>query len=294
MKVVLFCGGLGTRLREYSDTVPKPMVNIGYRPILWHIMKYYAHYGHKDFILCLGYRGDLIRQYFLTYDECISNDFVLSNGGRDVHLYSRDIDDWRITFVDTGTRSNIGERLRAVEKYVAGEELFLANYSDGLSDLHLPTYLDYVRTKDKIASFLCVRPSQSLHVVAVDQHGMVSDIQSARESQFLVNGGFFAFKPAIFDHLGEGEELVEAPFRRLIDKGELTGYRYEGFWAAMDTFKDKQQFDAMELQGNTPWAVWKQANPPDTPPFAWPDGLGANVSSSDNGADRLPTGRRSA
>src|SRR5678816_1487607 len=101
MKVVLFCGGLGTRLREYSDTIPKPMVNIGHRPILWHVMKYYAHYGHKDFILCLGHRGDLIRQYFLHYDECISNDFVLTNGGRDIELYSRDIDDWRITFVDT-------------------------------------------------------------------------------------------------------------------------------------------------------------------------------------------------
>ncbi len=295
MKVVLFCGGLGTRLREYSDTVPKPMVNIGYRPILWHIMKYYAHYGHKDFILCLGYRGDLIRQYFLTYDECISNDFVLSNGGRDVELYSRDIDDWRITFVDTGARSNIGERLRAVEKYVANEEMFLANYSDGLSDLPLPAYLDYVRAKDKIASFVCVRPSQSLHVVTLDPDGMVSDIQSARESQFLVNGGFFAFKPGIFDHIGDGEELVEAPFRRLIDKGELTAYQYDGFWAAMDTFKDKQQFDAMELQGNTPWAVWKHDSAaPGAPLTVRPPSLGVAVSGADQDPDRLPRIRRSA
>jgi glucose-1-phosphate cytidylyltransferase len=111
MKVVLFCGGLGTRLREHSDTIPKPLVNIGHRPILWHLMRYYAHYGHKDFVLCLGYRGDLIREYFLNYNECMSNDFVLADGGKKVELLTRDLDDWRITFVDTGLQSNIGQRL---------------------------------------------------------------------------------------------------------------------------------------------------------------------------------------
>lgn len=293
MKVVLFCGGLGTRLREYSDTIPKPMVNIGHRPILWHVMKYYAHHGHKDFILCLGHRGDLIRQYFLNYDECVSNDFVLSNGGRDVQLFSRDLDDWRITFVDTGLHANIGQRLRAVEPYVAAEELFLANYSDGVSDLPLPAYLAHVRDKDKIASFVCVRPQHSMHVVSLDPGGLVTDIQSARESHFLVNGGFFAFKPAIFDHIGDGEELVEAPFRRLIDKGELTAYRYDGFWAAMDTLKDKQQFDAMELRGETPWAVWKQESL-EGRRAAWPDPLPAPVPAPDQSPSRLPRTRRSA
>ena len=265
MKVVLFCGGLGMRIREAGENVPKPMVTIGYRPILWHVMKYYAHYGHKDFILCLGHRGDLIRQYFLHYDECISNDFVLTNGGRDIELYSRDIDDWRITFVDTGLHSNIGQRLRAVEKYLVGERLFLANYSDGLSDLPLPEYLEHVTTKDKIATFVCVRPNQSFHVVSMDRAGMVNDIQSSRESQFLINGGFFAFKQEIFDYIGPDEELVEAPFRRLIDKGELAAYRYDGFWGAMDTLKDKQRFDDMESQGDTPWAIWKSAEDPASP-----------------------------
>ena len=257
MKVVLFCGGLGTRLREYSETIPKPMVTIGHRPIIWHLMKYYAHYGHKDFILCLGYRGDLIRQYFLNYEECISNDFVLSNGGRDVELFGRDIEDWRITFADTGVHATVGQRLKAVEKYLAGEEMFMANYSDGVSDLPLPEYLDHVRAKDKVASFLCVRPSQSFHVVSLDRGGMVTDLLPVRESSFLINGGFFVFKKAIFDYLRTGEELVEEPFRRLIDKGELLGYPYEGFWAAMDTLKDKQAFDEMESQGRTPWAVWQ-------------------------------------
>ena len=120
MKVVLFCGGLGTRLREHSDTIPKPLVNVGYRPIIWHLMRYYAHFGHKDFVLCLGYRGEMIREYFLNYEECMSNDFTLSGGGRKVDLHSSDIEDWRITFVDTGLHANIGERLLAVRKYVAG------------------------------------------------------------------------------------------------------------------------------------------------------------------------------
>src|SRR3989304_1682660 len=135
MKVVLFCGGLGMRLGGSSEDIPKPMVKIGYRPILWHVMKYYAHYGHKDFILCLGYKADKIKEYFLNYNECLSNDFTLSNGGKDLHLERCDITDWRITFVDTGQQSNIGHRLKAVEKYLQTEDIFLANYCDGLTDL---------------------------------------------------------------------------------------------------------------------------------------------------------------
>src|ERR1700728_3624546 len=142
MKVVLFCGGLGLRIRD-TDDVPKPMVQIGYRPILWHVMKYYAHFGHKDFILCLGHRADVIKNYFLNYNECVSNDFVLSQGGKKVDLLNSDIDDWNITFVDTGTGSNIGERLKAVEKYLEGEEEFLANYSDGVTDLPLPAQIEH-------------------------------------------------------------------------------------------------------------------------------------------------------
>jgi glucose-1-phosphate cytidylyltransferase len=233
------------------------MVPIGHRPILWHLMKYYAHYGHREFILCLGYRGDLIRQYFLNYDECLSNDFVLSSGGRDVQLYRRDIEDWRITFVDTGLRANIGQRLKAVEKYLGDDDAFLANYSDGLSDLNLTEYVAHFRAMDKVAQFLSVRPAQSFHVVSTGPDGVVTDLRSVDESDVLINGGFFVFRKEIFDHLGQGEELVEAPFRRLVDKGELIAYRHRGFWSAMDTFKDKQRFDDMESQGSTPWAVWK-------------------------------------
>jgi glucose-1-phosphate cytidylyltransferase len=259
MKVVLFCGGLGTRLREYSDTIPKPMVPIGHRPIVWHLMKYYAHYGHREFILCLGYRGDLIKQYFLTYDECLSNDFVLSEGGKSVHVYHRDIDDWRITFAETGISANLGQRLQAVQKYLGDDDAFLANYADGLTDLPLPEYIDNFRARDKVASFLCVKPTSTFHVVTLGAGGEVKDFQDVTRSGLWINGGFFAFKRRIFDYMKEGEELVHEPFQRLIREGELLASRYTGFWACMDTFKDKQRFDDMHARGDTPWEVWKPA-----------------------------------
>ena len=257
MKVVLFCGGLGMRLREYSDVIPKPMIDIGYRPLLWHMMKYYAHYGHTDFVLCLGHRGDVIKQYFLNYDECLSNDFVLSGGGRELELRSRDIDDWRITFVDTGLNANVGQRLKAVEPYLDGADVFMANYADGLSDLPLPEYLAYVAGQDRIGSFLCVRPNQSFHVVSMADDGLVSGIRHIGDAGVWINGGFFVFRKDIFRYIREGEELVEEPFRRLIAEQQLLAYRYEGFWGCMDTFKDKQVFDGMNARGETPWQVWK-------------------------------------
>jgi len=261
MKVVLFCGGMGMRLREYSDVIPKPMIEIGYRPLLWHVMKYYAHYGHSDFILCLGHRGDVIKQYFLNYDECLSNDFVLSNGGRDLQLRSRDIDDWRITFVDTGLNANIGQRLQAIEPYLDGDDVFMANYADGLCDLPLPEYLAYFRRHDRIASFLCVRPNHTFHIVSLTHDGLVSGIRHVADAGVSINGGFFIFKKDIFRYIKDGEELVEEPFRRLIADEQLIAYRYEGFWACMDTFKDKQLFDSMYARGETPWQVWKTGGP---------------------------------
>src|SRR5215510_9111658 len=191
MKVVLFCGGMGMRMREYSESVPKPMVPIGYRPILWHVMKYYAHYGHKDFILCLGYKADVIKQYFRNYDECISNDFVLSGGGKDLELLSSDIHDWRITFVDTGLASNIGMRLKAVEKYVRNEEVFLANYTDGLSDVNLNEVVDTFLKGGKIACFVSVKPRASFHMISVDADGVVRRIEHIANSGARINGGFF-------------------------------------------------------------------------------------------------------
>lgn len=257
MKVVLFCGGFGTRLKEYSETIPKPMVPIGHRPIIWHLMRYYAHYGHREFILCLGYRGDVVRRYFLDYEECMSNDFVLKEGGRTRHLYSRDIDDWTITFADTGLHANLGQRLRAVEKYLDGDEVFLANYTDGLSDVPLPDQLAHFHHRDAIASFVCVRPTQSFHVVTVTGDDRVADVREASAADLWINGGFFVFRRRIFDYIKEGEELVLEPFQRLIRDERLVAYKHTGFWAAMDTFKDKQRFDEMDARGETPWEVWK-------------------------------------
>lgn len=257
MKVVLFCGGLGTRLREFSDTIPKPLVNIGTRPIIWHLMRYYAHYGHKDFILCLGYRGDMIKDYFLKYDECTSNDFVLSDGGRTVAPLNRDIDDWRITFVDTSLHSNIGQRLLKVREHLKGEEAFLANYSDGLSDLPLDVHVAEFFRSDAIASLLAVQTPQSFHCVQTRDDGHVNHIGQLNQAEFWINAGFFCLRQAIFDYIEEGDELVEQPFRRLIAKDLLIAHRYRGFWQQMDTFRDKINYDRMAARGNCPWMVWR-------------------------------------
>ncbi len=260
MKVVLFCGGLGMRLRDVAENIPKPMVTIGYRPILWHVMKYYAHFGHKDFILCLGYRGDAIKNYFLRYDECLSNDFVLSNGGRNLELLNSDISDWKITFADTGANSNIGQRLKAAQKYLEGEECFLANYSDGLIDLDLSKLLDYFKPQDKIGNFVSVRPNLTYHVVSANADGLVGDIRPITSSDLRINCGYYLFKKAIFDYIRDGEELVHEPFQRLIQEKQLLTYEHNGFFACMDTFKDKQQLDELYARGNAPWEVWKSAS----------------------------------
>jgi glucose-1-phosphate cytidylyltransferase len=253
MKVVLFCGGLGTRLGGPTDDTPKPMVKIGYRPILWHVMKYYAHYGHKDFILCLGYKADTIKHYFLNYEETHSNNFTMARG--QVALESSDLDDWKITFVDTGLKANVGQRLKAVQPYLEGEEMFLANYSDGLTDMHLPSQIQWFRESRKVASFLAVKPSQSFSVVTLRDDKSVDDIQYVRESDLLINGGFFVLRQEIFSYIKEGEELVEEPFHRLIKENQLVAYRHDRFWC-MDTFKEHQQLSDMHREGNAPWEVW--------------------------------------
>jgi glucose-1-phosphate cytidylyltransferase len=257
MKVVLFCGGFGLRLRDHSENVPKPLVKIGNMPILWHVMKYYAHYGHKEFILCLGYQAEAIKQYFLNYSECISNDFVLSNGGKNIELLNTDIQDWKIHFVNTGMQSNIAQRLKAVQKVLKGEDEFLANYSDGLTDLHLPDLIDYFHKKDKIATFLNVRPNLSYHFITIKNGGTVTGIKDIQGSNIRINGGYYVFKKDIFNYLDTEQELVEEPFQRLIREGQLTAYKYDGFWACMDTFKDKQNLEDMHANGNVPWQVWK-------------------------------------
>lgn len=266
MKVVLFCGGLGMRLREYDDTIPKPMVPIGYRPILWHVMKYYAHFGHKDFVLCLGYRGDAIKNYFRKYDECVSNDFVLSDGGRQVELLRSDITDWRITFVDTGVNASIGQRLKAVEPHLADEEAFLASYSDGLTDLPLPTQIEHFQRHGCAASFLSVTPHLSYHFVVSRNGGQVTSLRDVGQTGLRINGGFFVLRRDIFDYLRHGEDLVTEAFQQLLADNQLLAFRYDGFWESMDTFKDKQRLDDLYARGGAPWELWKRGEAAATGP----------------------------
>jgi glucose-1-phosphate cytidylyltransferase len=261
MKVVLFCGGQGMRLREFSEKIPKPMVPIGYRPILWYIMKYYAHYGHRDFILCLGYMGDTIKNYFVNYDEYLSNDFVYSKGGSNLNLLNKDIDDWTITFADTGINTSLGERLLSVKKYLKDESCFLVNYSDVLTDLPLPEMIAEFRKVNKIGMFMATPPQRSFHVVHFDESNEVNDISLLSNSGLWVNGGYFVFKRDIFDYLNPGDDLVDDACKRLIHQNELATYPYHGTWITMDTFKEKQTLDDMYGRGETPWEVWKEGKP---------------------------------
>lgn len=257
LKVVLFCGGLGTRLRSDANTTPKPLVQIGVRPIIWHLMRYYAHFGHTEFILCLGYRGELIREYFLNYREALSNDFTLSHGGRHVELHSSDIDHWRITFVDTGQSSNIGQRLLRVRPYLEDQDMFLANYADGLSDLPIDQQIRSFQASDAVASFAAVKSHQSFHAVSAGDDGLVTNIGPLRREDLLINGGYFVMRREIFDMIEDGDELVERPFQRLIAARKLLSFPWNGFWQCMDTFKDKAQLDQMAETGDCPWMLWQ-------------------------------------
>ncbi len=253
MKVVIFCGGLGVRMGEATQRIPKPMIAIGTQPILWHIMKWYASWGHTEFIICLGHRAEVVKDYFLRYNEALANDFVLSNGGRDVELLASDISNWRITFVDTGVQSSIGERLRRVGSHLDGEEYFLATYGDGVTDAPLDEMIAKLRESGKTGLFISVKPRLEYHVVRSDGDDVVTAIEQLSQADVRINGGFFVFRREILDVIEPGEELVERPFARLIERGELLAYPYDGFWEPMDTIKDKQRLDALCESGSAPW-----------------------------------------
>jgi glucose-1-phosphate cytidylyltransferase len=265
MKVVLFCGGMGMRLRDYSGTIPKPLVEVGSRPIMWHLMKYYAHFGHKEFIICLGYGGQRIKEFFLEYNECQMNDFVYSDGGRSIELLGTDIADWKITFVDTGQTANVGERLRLVESYLGDDQMFLANYADGLSDLDLGPYVTRFEASGKTACFLTVPAPHTFHNVRTDDNGEVQAIEHIGSTDVRVNAGFFAFTREVFQYMRPGEELILEPFRRLIEKHELIAVPYDGYWQPMDTFKDKNLLDETVAKGRPPWQVWDEPPSPTGP-----------------------------
>jgi glucose-1-phosphate cytidylyltransferase len=256
MKVVLFCGGQGLRLHPSTERIPKPLVQVGGKPILLLLMKYYSFFGHRDFILCLGYKGEEIKKFFLNYDECLSGDFVLSNGSKRQKLFKSDIENWKITFAETGLNSNLGERLKAVQKYLDGEELFLANYADGITDMHLPTMIDFFIKRRKVGCLITVKPSVVFHYVSASKDNYVKEICQLNKTPLRINGGFFVFKRKIFDYIKPGEDLVNEPFQRLIEERELVAYKYDGFWASLDTYKDKQRLDELASKNASFWEIW--------------------------------------
>lgn len=257
MKVVIFCGGLGLRLREHSERLPKALVPVGHRPIVWHLMRYYAHYGHRQFVLCLGYRSDAIKRYFLEYDETQSNDFVLTDGGR-VELLKSDLDGWEITFADTGVNATLADRLRAVRHHIGDDEVFLANYADVLTDAPLDRLVDDFLARDAAAAFLTVRPTNySFHVVKMRNRHQVERMDDIRTADLWINGGYFILRREVLDDLHPGEELVVEPFARLAATGRLVAFQHEGFWAPMDTIKDMLTLQDLNESGVPPWAVWR-------------------------------------
>ncbi len=268
MKVVLFCGGLGTRIREYSENVPKPMIPLGHQPIMRHVMEYYSNHGHTDFVLCLGYKAQTIKDFFLSAKPQTFADCIVSGGGHDVELLGEQPVDWRVALIDTGVWRNIGQRLWAVRKHVENEPMFLANYSDGLSDVDLSDMVAQFEKSDKVGCFLAVRPPLTYHLVDMAEDGRVREFRSSDRADIWINGGYFIFRPEIFDYMREGEELVLEPFERLIAKDLLMAYRHEGFWRSMDTLRDWQSLQDLVERGETPWLAHRHDGPsgpmPDT------------------------------
>jgi glucose-1-phosphate cytidylyltransferase len=258
MKVVLFCGGLGMRMRSGPESVPKPMTPIGSRPVLWHVMRYYAHFGHTDFVLALGFGAQSVKDYFLHYEETASNDFVLTKGGAHVELLDSDISDWTITFIDTGMDTPIGERLRRVRPFLEDDEVFLANYGDVLTDAPMNEIIDGFLPTDAVGSLLAVRPQDSFHVVAVGSDGRVSGFEPVADKSFRINGGYFVLRQEIFDYMGPDQDLVMDACVNAAADGRMRAVEYDGFWAPMDTLKERAALEEMYHHGQCPWALWRE------------------------------------
>lgn len=261
MKVVLFCGGYGMRMRNGNgDLLPKPLQMVGNKPLLWHVMKYYAHFGHTEFVLCLGYGAQQIKDFFADYSRAESRDFVLRQGVVEPigECTGSDVNDWTVTFVDTGLETPIGERLRRVRPYLDGDEYFLANYADVLSDAPLDDMIENVRSKGAAASMIVVKPQSSFHVVDTDADGNVTEIRPVSDLQMGENGGYFVLTQEVFDHLPENGDLVADACGALLQQGRLQGYRYDGFWKPADTFKERAELDEAWADGSRPWAIWEK------------------------------------
>jgi glucose-1-phosphate cytidylyltransferase len=255
-QVVILCGGLGTRLREETEYRPKPLVEIGGLPILWHIMKIYSYYGFNDFILPLGYKGSMIKDYFVNY-EWMSHDFTLKTRSRDrIYHYSDVLEDWNITFAHTGAETNTGGRIKKIEKYVRND-VFMATYGDGVADIDIKKLLEYHRSHDCIATLTAVHPMSFYGVLDIDGNDIVQGFKEKPRLEGWINSGFFVFDRKIFEYLGDNDVLEQEPLEKLSSEGQLAVYRHKGFWKSMDTYKDAQLLNKIWEQESPPWRIWK-------------------------------------
>ncbi len=256
MKVVILCGGRGTRMGQETELRPKPMVPIGGKPILWHIMKLYAHYGHQDFILCLGYKKEIIKQYFLDY-QAMNCDFTVTLGRPDRIAFhnGHGEQDFCVTLADTGQETPTGGRVKRIEKYLDGDTFFVT-YGDGLADVNLDALLAHHRRCGKIATVTGVHPFSRFGVVQTDQSGLVTGFYEKPQVRGLVSGGFFVFDRAVFDYLAPDSVLETTPLERLAQERQLALYQHEGFWQCMDTPTDLRVLTEIWCAGRAPWKVW--------------------------------------
>jgi glucose-1-phosphate cytidylyltransferase len=258
MKVVILCGGFGTRLREETEFKPKPMVKIGQKPILWHIMKIYSHYGCTDFILCLGYKGDMIKKYFYHY-EIMKNDFTLSLGQKnklEIH-HKREEEMWRVTLCDTGDKAQKGARLKRVEKYVDGP-VFMVTYGDGVAKIDIRALLDFHLAHGKMATVTGVKPLARFGELTVVGHQVKAFMEKPQSTDGLINGGFFVFSRKIFDYLEDRDDcdLEYGALEHLATKGELMVFDHQEFWACMDNIRDMEYLNRLWESGKAEWKVW--------------------------------------
>ncbi len=257
MKVVILCGGQGTRMREETEFKPKPLVEIGGRPILWHIMKHYAHFGHRDFVLCLGYKGQMIKEFFLNY-EAMSSDFTINLANRRLLTIHRNVrEDWNVTLVDTGNETNTGGRIKRVQSYIEDEDFF-CTYGDGVSNIDLDTLYRFHKGHGKVATLTGLHPVSKFGVF---QHGadrLVTGFKEKPRMDDLVSGGFFVFNRRIFDYLHENSILEREPLEALAEQRQLAVYVHEGFWQSMDTYKDALTLNELWASGRGDWKVWPE------------------------------------
>lgn len=261
MKVVILCGGQGTRLREETEYRPKPLVLVGDMPILWHIMKIYSHYGFKDFILCLGYKGDAIKDYFLKFEE-LSNDFTLnlrSKQERIIHHNKANLEDWNITFVNTGQKTQTGERVARIKQYIGSDEEFLLTYGDGVAQIDIKELVDFHRRHGKIATITGVRPPSKFGEISVKENKVIGFNEKPAMSDGFINGGFFVFKREFFNYLLQDKDCIleREPLESLVKDGELMMKPLNAFWHCMDTYRDNLLLNEMWERKSVPWKVWQ-------------------------------------